>query len=357
MNNKLIWLIAYLFCAVLSCYLTATSLNVIFPGMHIIVVWGLTIAIYLLASLGFAWMVEGYFNGHVVSHPKLMLWGGLVLFLTAWGVSLPTNTHTPIYQWQVGDVVTEDLETTRLYSIQIKERKNIDSTRISEYKNLSDSIYKDFKQFQDQVATGNSDNHNDGKSGFGDYANQYITKINSRIDKLGYGEIYKLKAPNATNKASKTELTDLLNTYEDEELNPKLEELRKHILYVPEEGVEKAEKHISRIDSMMSIVDSLKMKGSISDNANVSVVRNTADMLKEAYTNIKAYKNFVHFNNREDEIRYTTQNAETMTNRLFNPYATFGDLFSGRTPSYIFFYLLIAVIIDIAAFIFFSKLF
>ena len=357
MNKKIFWLVAYLFCAVLSCYLTATSLSVIFPGMNVLVVWGLTIAIYLLASLGFMWAVEGYFNAHVLSYPKLMLWGGLALFLAAWGISLPTNTHTPIYQWQVGDVVTEDLETTRMYSMQLKDHKyeTNDSTRVSEYKTLSESIYADFKQFQLQVATGNSDNNNDGESGFGKYANKYITQINSRLDK--YGEEYKLQAPSATNRASKTELVNLLNNYENDELNPKLEKLRKSMLYVPEVSADKAKKHVTRIDSMMAIIDYLKVTGQISDNVNVPIIKTTADMLKEAYNNIKANKNFVRFNNSEDKKLYTAPNGETKTNRLFNPYATFGDLFSGDTPSYIFFYLIIAIIVDIAAFIFFSKVF
>lgn len=357
MNMRFVWLSAYLFCAALSCYLTTTSLSVIFPAMNILVIWGLAIVIYVIASMGFALMVEGYFKSHVLSHPKLMLWGGLVFFLIAWGISLPTNTHTPIYQWSVGDVVTEDLETTKIYSIQLRDKKNADLSRKAEYDSLSTVIYNKFNKFQSQVATGISDNSSDGKSGFGRFANQYITEINSLLDKYDNADEYKLVAPNATNKASKTELIDLLNDYEVKELNPKLEKLKKYMLYVSDEAAQKAERHVNNIDSMISVINALKVKGTISNDSNVKIIKNTSDMLKEAYNNIKANEKFVRFNNNQDKKLYTSSNGETKTYRLFNPFAAFCDLFSGKTPSYIFLYLIIAVVIDMAAFIFFSKLF
>ena len=119
MNKKVLWFVAFIVVAALSCWATASSFMLIIP-LPWYVIWAMTIVFFVCASYAFKTIMEALNNDDSVENPKLKLWGGLVLLIITWVIiSLPTNAHTFFYKLQIGNVVTEDLKTTETYTEQL----------------------------------------------------------------------------------------------------------------------------------------------------------------------------------------------------------------------------------------------
>jgi len=348
-NKKVLWFLGFLVVAAISCWATASSFHLMMPSMPILAVWGMTVVFFCFASFAVKWIVDSLNNDGSLTHPKVMLWGGLAILFFTWVIiSLPTNAHTFFYKLKIGDVVTEDLKTTKVYSEQIANRTVVDSAYLEKYSKIMSS----WEQFYNQAAFGRSYNSVEGASGIGKFANEYITKLNEELGKDG--EKYKVDYPDLTNRASQSEIVKILNRVKTE-LSQKLDELKSDIYQVPLEASTEAKKDVNRIVAMEDSVHQLILTNQISEDSAEPIITQSAGVLKVAYANIKNSSKFVKFNNKDEEKLYTAANIETKTTRFLNPYSVTHDFFTGKIPFTFTFWLLLSILIDISGFFFYYQ--
>lgn len=341
-NKKLSWYLGFLIVAAISCWATASSFHLMMPSMPILAVWGMTVVFFVFASFAVKWIVDALNNDGSLTHPKVMLWGGLAILIFTWIiVSLPTNAHTFFYKLKIGDVVTEDLKTTKVYSDQIAEKTVIDSA----YYNLEKEVMKEWKLFVNEVKIGIES----GRTGFGRVAVTHITNMNIIL-----GSDYSVSIPQNTNNATDAQITQMVNTWDDERKS-KLEKLRSDKYQVNQKNADEAKKDVNRIVAMEDSVHQLILTNQISEDSAEPIITQSAGVLKVAYANIKNSSKFVKFNNKDEENLYTAANIETKTTRFLNPYSVTYDFFIGKIPFTFTFWLLLSILIDVSGFFFYYQ--
>lgn len=182
-------LAAFLLLAAISCWATEQSLHLLLPsGWPELLVWGITIAFFLVASYGTKLITDSLGSQAFIDNRRLKLIGGLILVLFFWLLmSMPTNTHTFFYNDEIGNVVTKDIETTNKYLDQIIARGK-DNTSLaldSVGKLIKDSVEEErthmVKQFNGDEAPYRRDN--------GEKISEHIKNIN-RILNSGIKQDY-----------------------------------------------------------------------------------------------------------------------------------------------------------------------
>ena len=119
---KLIWLLAFVAFAGISCWATAESLHMLLSTWPKFLIWILTVGFFIIASLGTKLIVDSMNQNIYVEKRGLRLTGGILLLIVFWLIcSLPTNTHTFFYRTVINDKVVTDITTTRGYLTQIEE--------------------------------------------------------------------------------------------------------------------------------------------------------------------------------------------------------------------------------------------
>lgn len=113
--------LAWLLLAGISCWATEKSLHMLLPAnWPEIAVWGITIAFFVVASIGTVLIVNSLMSDGFVDNRKGKLFGGILLVICFWLLmSMPTNTHTFFYNDKIGSTITEDIKTTNGYLQQI----------------------------------------------------------------------------------------------------------------------------------------------------------------------------------------------------------------------------------------------
>jgi hypothetical protein len=82
------------------------------------------------------------------------------------------------------------------------------------------------------------------------------------------------------------------------------------------------------------------------------------DKLTEGYTTIKKNRDFVNFGSKTDEAVYLAENPVTKVKRLMSVFDVWADFVGGKYAGHgFFFWILISILVDIAAFIFFDLAF
>ena len=79
------------------------------------------------------------------------------------------------------------------------------------------------------------------------------------------------------------------------------------------------------------------------------------EQLNKGYATIKSYAQFVDFKNELDKEQYTAQNPVTKVKRMISVFDVWSDFLKGEYAGHgFFFWVMISILVDIAAFIFFD---
>lgn len=343
MNKKFFWFLGFLIVAAISCWATASSFHLMMPGMPIVAVWAMTIVFFVLASYAVKLIFDAINNDGSLLHPKAQLWGGLALLIFTWIIiSLPTNAHTFFYRLKIGDVATDDLKATKVYSLQLKDKIVIDSA----YYKIEDEVLKEWSDFEHEVKAGATG------SGLGQYAAQHIAKINELL-----GADYMIPTTPNTNKTSDAINTQLINHWKSNYLTPSLAKLKQEKYQVSDEAAREASKDVANIVAMEDSIHNYILTSRISSSEAEPLIKQTEGVLIVAYTNIKSNNQYVAFQNDDDKEQYTAEPLETKTTRFLNPYSVAYDYFSGKIPFTFTFWLFLSILIDVAGFFFFDMTF
>ena len=348
MNKKVLWFVAFIVVAALSCWATASSFMLIIP-LPWYVIWAMTIVFFVCASYAFKTIMEALNNDGSVENPKLKLWGGLVLLIITWVIiSLPTNAHTFFYKLQIGNVVTEDLKTTETYTEQLAYAGKQNVSKVDSAKYFATVRYcnNELKLFKAE-ATGTGPS---GKRFIDRYSLQHIHNLNNELS--NYGK-YAIVRPQTTRNDSDTK-----REVDNAQLNldKSLQELKKDFM-VSTRNANQARKDLQNIQVMKTVIDSLVQVGLISRPSSEEIIKQAEGILILAYSNIKTNEQYVYFNNEEDKELYTATNIETRTSRFLHPYKVLGDFFTGKIPFIFIFWLILSILLDVIGFISFDLAF
>ncbi|MBQ3605192.1 MAG: hypothetical protein II990_02945 [Muribaculaceae bacterium] len=338
--------ILYLALAGASCYWTEQSLALSLPKFRPeILIWILAIAFFIIASYGTKLIVDALNQDVYIDHRRRTFWIGITLTTIFWLLlSMPTNTHTLFYNSNIESTVQDDISTTTKYLTQIKNKEIVDSTydkTATELNQLWIAVMEEFGGRGTSMKNGN-----------GDLTRQRIEELNFRIEKE-LPDPTKRVIYNSAAKNSKDER--LLDDYE-RQYKDLLGEVKLSPRYrASQEASEKANDYIKKLDVLNDTIAILAQAGEIPER----VINQVNQVVKNGYNLIKENYNYVNFNvdtknGIDDKAIYIQENPQTKIERQRSVYNTWIDFIQGKYPLSFLYAIFVALLVDVAAFMFFD---
>lgn len=338
--KKIIFGILFLCAATVSCWATTESLRLIMPDYNQIFLWIIVIIFYIVASLGFDWAINSFNQDIYQEHRTLRFIGGAVLFLLAWLVcSMPTNTHTFFFIDQVRSTVNNDLSETMGYSAQIMQNKIVEEKIQAAQNKLRNDIEMKLGELEAEI-------RNELNPGFGPKSEQILRDFASL---LSVAKVEPLTYKSAVNK---DKIVD--------EYRSKIMQLMDSRMDVIDNSLRAADENTYVALAAGDYKNLYELQEQI-NNKQLDIkkplgVQKVSDALDQAYGTIKTYKDHVAFNSELSEKRYTDEHPTTLVKRLLSVFDVWRDFLKGEYENNtlrISFWVVISVILDICAFIFF----
>ncbi|MBD5238456.1 MAG: hypothetical protein HDS64_01610 [Bacteroidales bacterium] len=330
--------IAFLILAGISCWATEQSLHMLLPaGWPEILVWGITIAFFVVASIGTKLVADSLINNDYIENRTGKLIGGVLLVIFFWLLmSMPTNTHTFFYNDKIGSTITKDIETTNKYLQQVIDKGTSSSLTLDEEgKALKDAVEEQrthiVKQFNGDEPP--------CKRGNGKQIAEHIKIINGLLN----SQIEQDPRYNSTDPT-------IINGYQIEINKALAHALRTHT--ISEQSVKSARKQIKHLNALSDSIQNHISTGSLTEEE----IRQCEKEIKDGYNIIETNKTFITFDPESDDKEvYTAENAETRTKRMSSVIDVFFiDFMKGKYPGSFWYYVILSILVDVAAFIFFD---
>lgn len=324
----------FLILAAYSCWATAHSLHLLMPKIPYVLVWGITIAFFIVASYATKMITDALNQNIYQENRKAKLGIGIVLLLIFWLIcSMPTNTHTFFYNQKIGDVVTQDINVTKGYLSQLANRT------------VTAPAFNDIKAQVDELSVNMNNEFNgvpgksSGRKGNGQYVMECMRRINnilgSNIPIDTRANVYDINILNRYN----TEITTTL-----EKVKRTKYQTQDYLL---------ADDMLADLEVMEDTIQAMVNAGEVDED----LIKQTEGVLQGAYALIKNNSKFVDFDENDVEI-YTAENLVTRTKRLLSVFDVWVDFLKGRyAGSGFVFWIIISILVDVAAFIFFDLAF
>lgn len=330
--------LGFLILAGISCWATEQSLHLLLPaGWPEILVWGITIAFFVVASLGTKLIVDSLSSYVFVDNKRLKIFGGVLLVLFFWLLmSMPTNTHTFFYNDKIGSVITKDIETTNKYLLQIVERGTASTLVLDSVGTvMKDQVEEERRHI---VAQFNGDEP-PYRRGNGVKIGEHLNNIN----KILKSQLQQDPRYNSTDPT-------ILNKYHVEINKALADGLKTHT--ISEQSAQAAKRQRSRLAALNDSIQDHIASGSLSEPE----IKQCEKELKDGYNIVATNKLFIDFDKDSDDKEvYTKENAETRTKRMASVIDVFFiDFLHGKYPASFWYYVILSILVDIAAFIFFD---
>lgn len=339
---KIFSICAFLAFATVSCWATAESLHLLLPELPLALSWIITIGFFVIASLGSKMIVDSLNQNIYLEKRGLHLVGGTILLLVFWLIcSMPTNTHTFFYRNCITDVTLDDLKNTEGYLNEIRDNTFAEEKFRLQCADLEGKVNAKLEDLRLEIE---GPDHGDGPK-----AQAILVEIS---ELLKCAQINKIDGPTAT----KQQRTQLVNAYRDKILQQlQVREAAIYLQLVDEARVAQAKNDatadLKRVHSAITGLNEMRNNG-VQDDATI----NTANgILQGAYATIKNYSDMVVFKSDTDTEAYTADILVTKTTRLLSVIDTWIDFVKGKFAGRGFiFWVIISILVDIAAFVFFD---
>lgn len=337
---KIFCILGFVAFAAVSCWATAESLHLLLSSLPVIMCWVLAIGFFFIASWGTKMIIDSLNSKIYLEKRGLRLLGGVLLLLAFWLIcSMPTNTHTFFYRTVINDKVSKDISTTEGYLVQIKDN-TVTKTKIqakcAELRNKVDA----------KLAELEAEIKNEANPGFGPKSKEILGDFASM---LGVAKI----EPLSYKGTSVQDRQRLVDAYRNKIYilleNRKMNIVRE--MTPPNNNHQKqAEKDYKNLELVKKYIDDETFDLNDADD-----IEKICDMLNNGYATIRTYKQFVDFKNETDEIAYTSSNSVTKVKRMISVFDVWKDFLHGEYAGYGFlFWVIISILVDIAAFILFD---
>lgn len=340
---KLVWIVAFIAFAAVSCWATSESLHLLLSSWPIAMCWVVSVGFFIIASLGTKMIVDSLNQNIYLEKRGIRLIGGVLIVLVFWLVcSMPTNTHTFFYRTVINDKVNTDISTTRGYLGQIKNNTNNKTQatiKVNELKNNVDVLLGELE----------AEIKNEVNPGFGPKSKEILRKFATllSVDKV---------EPLSFKGVSKQDRDKLCDAYRAKIYilaENRATNIMAHILSPNVDNINE----VKRDDENLALVK--KYIGDKTINLNdAEDIEDVCDKLNTSYNTVKKNRDFVNFSSKNDEAKYTADNPITEVKRMISVFDVWEDFIKGGYSGHGFmFWIIISILVDIAAFIFFDLAF
>lgn len=340
---KLIWTVAFIVFAAVSCWATAESLHLLLSTWHISMCWMVTVGFFIIASLGTKMIVDSLNQNIYLEKRGLHLVGGIVIVLIFWLIcSMPTNTHTFFYRTVIKDMVNTDISTTRGYLNQIKNNTNNKNQATIKVNKLKNDVTILLGELESEIK-------NEDNPGVGPKSKEILREIAKllevdKIEPLSY---------KGTTKQDREKLCDAYRTKIYILAENRATNIMAHILTPNPDNL----KEVKSVDENLALVKKYIDDKTINLN-DAEDMEDVCEKLNFAYNTVKKNRDFVNFSSKTDEENYTADNPLTKVKRMISVFEVWEDLLDGKYADRgLVFWIIISILVDIAAFIFFDLAF
>lgn len=337
---KIFCLVAFLAFAAVSCWATAESLHLLLSTWPKVMCWVVTVGFFFIAAWGTKLIVDSCNQKIYLEKRGLRFCGGILILLAFWlCCSMPTNTHTFFYRNVINDQVTNDLSNTEDYLVQIKDNV-VTETKIkikcTQVQNDVEIKLGDLK----------SEIDNEANPGFGPKSKAILRDF---AGLLGVPKIEPLSY-RGTSVQDRQRLYDAYRT----KIYLLLESRILNIVKEMTPPNDNHQKQAAKDYKNLQLVEKYIQDGTLNLN-DAEDIKKICDRLNEGYATIRNYQQFVDFKNQSDEIAYTSPNAVTKVKRMTSVFDVWKDFIKGEYAGRGFlFWVIISILVDVAAFIFFD---
>jgi len=338
-----LWVAAYVAFAAVSCWATAESLHLLLSSWPKAMCWVVTVGFFIIASLGTKMIVDSLNQNIYLEKRGTRLIGGVLITLVFWLVcSMPTNTHTFFYRTVIDQMVTNDISTTRNYLGQIKNNTNNKNQATLKVNELENSVKVLLGELEAEII-------NEANPGDGPKSQEIRRKLAAL---LGVAKIEKLSY-RGTSKQDRKRLCDAYRTKVYILVNSRAQNIMTNILSPNADNI----KEVKRDDENLKLVEKYINNGTIDLN-KAGDIKDVCNKLDKGYNSIKNNKDFVNFASESDKALYTADSPMTKVKRMISVFEVWEDFIKGKFAGHGFlFWIIISILVDIAAFIFFDLAF
>jgi hypothetical protein len=337
---KIFTLAGFLVFAAVSCWATAESLHLLLPSWPSVFCWAITIGFFFIASWGTKMIADSLNQNIYMEKRGITLIGGIVIVFVFWLLcSMPTNTHTFFFRNLIDEKVTNDIAATQGYLSQIKDNTVTEAKIQAKCAEVENQINAKLQSLEAEIK-------NPLNPGNGPETERILGEI-AQI--LGVAKINKLSGTGN----SVDERKRLYDAYRQTilmQLDNKKLNIVKAMLPSNDNYRKTATKDWKNLELTKKYVDSGQL--SLTDADDINTVCNN---LNKGYSTVKTYQQFVDFKNDADKEAYTCADPKTKVSRLLSVYDVWVDFIQGKQGGLAFiFWILISILVDVAAFIFFD---
>ena len=348
-NNtlKIISVFAFIALAAVSCWATQESLHLLLESWPKALCWIVTIAFFIIASLGTKLIVDSLNQNVYVEGRGKKLIGGVLILIFFWLVfSMPTNTHTFFYRSAIASVASSDISMTKGYLDQLKNNTLIETDIRDKQTAFSNQVWSLFAQLEAEIK-------NDANPGFGPNARRILANFATLL------EVPRVEALSFIDKSeqSRARLIDAYRTEIETLMQGKLTSIRKS-LEAPDQDTYKA-LATSNWLSLDSIENQINSKDK--DLNDATDIKDINKHLLDGYSTIKTYSNYITFNPGDrDQYLPTDENgnpkqAVTKVERMLSVFDVWKDFLNGKYAGRgLIIWVLLSILVDIGAFLFFD---
>ena len=343
-NNllRIISLVAFLALAGVSCWATQESLHLLLPSWPSVLCWVVTIAFFVIASWGTKLIVDSMNQNVYIEKRGTKFICGILVVLVFWLLfSMPTNTHTFFYRNAISGIAASDITTTKTYLDQLRNN-TVTEKKIQDKQNeISNKVWSKFGELEAEI-------ENDANPGFGPNAKRILAEF---ADLLQVKEIQ----PLSYNGTSQQQRTKLINAYRGKIktlLDTRLTNVRNSML-APDESTYK--KQATADWKNLDLFETAINDGS-ADLNNADDVNELNGRLVKSYSTIKNYNQYIEFQDGDRE-QYVPSEGEAVTKvkRMLSVFDVWKDFLSGKYRGHgLIIWVLLSVLVDVGAFIFFD---
>lgn len=337
---KIFCILAFIAFAAVSCWATAESLHLLLSSWPLILCWVVTVGFFFIASWGTKMIVDSLNQKIYLEKRGAHLLGGVLITIVFWLLcSMPTNTHTFFFRSVIHDKVSQDITTTKSYLQQIRTNEVTENNIQKKVTELKNNVEIKLGELKAEIM-------NETNPGFGPKSKEILKGFASL---LGVAEVKPLSYK-GTSVQSREKLYDEYRKKIYILMETAINNLVASMTPPNKEYMKIADKDYKNLE----LVEKYIKEGSLNLN-DADDIKTVCDRLNESYATVKAYPQFVNFKSEPEKAHYTAENPVTKVKRMISVFDVWEDFIKGEYAGHgFFFWVLISILVDIAAFIFFD---
>lgn len=330
-------LVAFVAFAAVSCWSTTESLFLTLENAQIPkwVFWIAVVGLYVLTSICFKMVVDSFNQNIYVEHRTVKFVIGFLGMIVLWiAFSMPTNSHTFFYKQMAKSTAVKEMKHV---DVQLEDLSNEEAFLTSynaKWNEFQSGVAMDLDQLKHEI-------DNPQRYGFGPEAEAKLAKIEDDFS-LKTGTITRRGTRN-TKKEERNAVCQYYDNVVKEQLEVKKEQ---HDLEVAK-ALADFRQRMANVGPIRSAIKTTLDQLDDPKYDKEAVLKNARTVIGRAYAELESQFNGLY---KYDETIYRSD-------RLVKVTKVWGDYFKGRfsnTDFTLWYWILLAVIVDIAAFAFFS---